>query len=169
MLKKISSPKITIVDSCAKARNFTDNHFDLCIINAPLPDESGKELSIELSKILTCQVIFVVKAEIFDIISAQVETHGIITIQKPVNTQIFELSLKITKAISARLNRLQSENCKLSQKIEDIKTIDRAKCILISYLGMSEAEAHKYIEKQAMDMRLSKRKICERILKTYES
>ena len=46
--------------------------------------------------------------------------------------------------------------------------IDRAKCILIQYLNMTEAEAHRYIEKQAMDMRSTKRVIAEGILRTYE-
>jgi len=34
---------------------------------------------------------------------------------------------------------------------------------------MSEAEAHRFIEKQAMDLRVTKREIASRILKTYEN
>ena len=37
------------------------------------------------------------------------------------------------------------------------------------YLNMSEAEAHRYIEKQAMDMRMTKKQVAESILKTYEN
>ena len=55
------------------------------------------------------------------------------------------------------------------QKIEDIKMIDRAKCILIQYLNMTESEAHRYIEKQAMDMRTTRKTIAEGILRTYEN
>ena len=58
---------------------------------------------------------------------------------------------------------------KLLQKIEDIKMIDRAKCILIQYLNMTESEAHRYIEKQAMDMRTTRKTIAEGILRTYEN
>ena len=64
---------------------------------------------------------------------------------------------------------IQIENKKLLQKIEDIRIIDRAKCLLISYLNMSEPEAHKYIERQAMDMRITKRQVAEGIIKTYEN
>ena len=67
------------------------------------------------------------------------------------------------------MQSMQSENRRLVQKLEDIRVVDRAKCMLISYLSMSESEAHKYIEKQAMDKRLTKREIAERILKTYEN
>ena len=57
----------------------------------------------------------------------------------------------------------------LKQRMEDIAVIDRAKMLLISHLAFSEAQAHRYIEKQAMDMRATKRAIAEEILKTYES
>ena len=63
---------------------------------------------------------------------------------------------------------LQSENERLKVKISEIRLIDRAKCILIQYLNMSEPQAHRYIEKQAMDLRVTKKEIAENILKTYE-
>lgn len=64
---------------------------------------------------------------------------------------------------------LQSENTKLHQKIQEIRLVDRAKCTLIQYLHMTEQDAHRYIEKQAMDLRMTRREIAEEILKTYES
>ena len=33
---------------------------------------------------------------------------------------------------------------------------------------MTEAEAHRYIEKQAMDLRISRREAAENIIKTYK-
>ena len=66
------------------------------------------------------------------------------------------------------MRRLCDENSKLTQKIEDVRIIDRAKCLLISYLKVNEQEAHRYIEKQAMDMRITRREVAEGILKTYE-
>ena len=54
-------------------------------------------------------------------------------------------------------------------KIEELRIVNRAKFVLIAYLKMSEATAHRYIEKQAMDMRITKREVAESILKTYEN
>ena len=73
--------------------------------------------------------------------------------------------------MSAARNRivgLQSENVRLQSKIEEIRLVDRAKCALIQYLNMTEPQAHRYIEKQAMDMRTTRREIAQNILKTYE-
>ena len=77
-------------------------------------------------------------------------------------------ALRLASATSKKIKAIREENLKLMQKIEDIRIVDRAKCILISNLSMTEAEAHRYIEKQAMDMRLPKRKVAEEILKIYE-
>ena len=85
------------------------------------------------------------------------------------NRAIFWSALKIATATFNKISILKNENNKLLQKIEDIRMIDRAKCILIQYLNMTEAEAHRYIEKQAMDMRTTKRSIADGILKTYEN
>ncbi len=82
--------------------------------------------------------------------------------------KIFWHILKLAIDTQIKLLEVQKENRELKQKIEDIRIIDRAKCVLISRLNLSEEEAHRAIEKQAMDMRASKRTIAEGILKTYE-
>ena len=46
--------------------------------------------------------------------------------------------------------------------------MDRAKCALIQYLQMSEPQAHRYLEKQAMDMRLTRAEVARSVLQTYE-
>ena len=53
--------------------------------------------------------------------------------------------------------------------MDALRTIDRAKYLLMQYLGMSEAQAHRYIERQAMNLRVSKKVIAEHIRKTYDN
>ena len=91
------------------------------------------------------------------------------TVAKPTTRTMFWSALKLAKSAVSRMRRMQEENSRLKQQIEDIRLVDRAKCILISYLGMSEQEAHRHIEKQAMDMRTTKRDVAEGILKMYEN
>ena len=57
----------------------------------------------------------------------------------------------------------------MKKTISDIKLIDRAKITLVEYLNMSEDESHKYIEKQAMDLRITKVEVAKSILKIYEN
>ncbi len=145
-----------------------EQDFDIVVINAPLRDEPGEQLSQHIVSLNKSQVLLIVKSELYDDISNSVEDYGVITVAKPINRNMFWFSLKLAKAAQGRLTRMQNENAKLVQKIDDIRVVDRAKHVLISYLKMNEAEAHKYIEKQAMDTRSTRRKVAEGILKLYE-
>ena len=57
----------------------------------------------------------------------------------------------------------------LQNKVAEIKTVDRAKLVLMQYLGFSEEAAHKYIEKEAMNSRKSRFEVASEILRTYEN
>ena len=170
ILRSFSCSRIAAVSSCAEAKRLLwERQFDLIIINAPLQDESGENLSKDIASKGISQVILIVKSEYYDPVSAVVENYGVITVSKPIDRNLFWTSLKLAKAAHIKLKAMQSENDKLLKKIEDIRIVSRAKCVLISCLNMSEDEAHKYIEKQAMDMRISRKAVAEEILNTYEN
>jgi len=165
-----SAKLIMVVQSCGEARRILlERDFDLVVVNAPLKDESGEGFAQHIASGSVSQVILAVGNEHFDAVSADCEDLGILTISKPVNKDVFWATLKLAIAAQNRLRHMRNENSMLKQKLEDIRIIDRAKCLLISRLNLSEKEAHRSIEKQAMDMRSSKREVAEVILKTYES
>ena len=149
-------------------RTMLERDFDLCIVNAPLADEFGDKLARDIASRGGAQVILVVKAEVYDEVSSTVEDDGVFTVSKPLSRAFFWNALKLAGAAWRRMNRLQHENSSLVRKIEDIRLVDRAKCLLMEYLGMSEAEAHRHIEKQAMNLRRPKREVAQDILKTYD-
>jgi len=168
MLKKASVIQISVLNSAGEARRlFLEQDFDLVIVNSPLLDESGENLSQYIAQKSLAQVIFAVNSEYFEAVSSVCESSGVLTIPKPVSKEFFWSALSLAKSAGNRIKRIQVENTQLKQKIEDIRIVDRAKCLLISHLKLSEQEAHRFIEKQAMDIRTSKRAIAEGILKTY--
>ena len=170
VLNAASIHDISTVDTCGEARRLLmERSFDLVVINAPLRDESGEILSRNIASQRISQVILIVKSEFYEEISALTEEYGVLTVSKPMNRALLWAAVKFAKSAGAQLKSAREENDKLKQKIEDIRIIDRAKCILISHLNMSEQRAHRYIEKQAMDMRSTKRTVAEGILKTYEN
>lgn len=170
MLKAASFLHHEIVETCGEARRLLlERDFDLVIINAPLRDETGENLSRHVAAKGLSQVILVVESAFFEEVSALVEEYGVLTVAKPVNKSLFWTAMKLAIAGGSRLKAKQEADRRLSSKVEDIRIIDRAKTALISYLHMSEIEAHRLIEKQAMDLRTTKRIVAETILKTYEN
>ncbi len=170
VLHAASFDHIVTAETAGEARRILiEQDFDVCVINAPLPDEHGERLAENIATKGISSVILCIKSEIYDEVSSKVEDYGIITVAKPINRALFWNALKVAISSYKRMQIIQNENNKLVKKIEDIRLVDRAKCLLISYLSMTEQEAHRYIEKQAMDQRISKKETAERILKTYES
>lgn len=155
-------------DAGEAARVLLEREFDLCLINTPLRDEFGLDLAQSLVDGGFTQVLVIVKGELFDQVVEKMEPFGVFVLAKPINRQLLWSSLQLMSAAYNRLKGMYSKNRKLLRKIEDIRLIDRAKCTLIVTLKMTEDQAHKYIEKQAMDMRLTRREVAERILRTYE-
>ena len=154
LLKAHDFVSIKKASSGSEARRMLiDNDFDLVIINSPLSDEFGHELALYLSDNFSAGIILIVKSDISDQVSSKVEDYGVYVLEKPLNKQMFYQSIKLINASQKKLMGLRKENSKLQVKIEEIKLVDRAKCTLIQYLKFTESQAHRYIEKQAMDMR----------------
>jgi len=167
-LAAVSIMQITTLNNAAEARRLLlEKDFDIIIIDSPLPDESGESFARHIAVKCISQAILAVNHEIFYEVSAVCHEDGVLVISKPVDKQTFWTTLSLAKSVSCKLKRMREENVKLKQKIEDIRIIDRAKCVLISYLNLTEQESHRFIEKQAMDLRSTKRLIAEEILKTY--
>ena len=70
-------------------------------------------------------------------------------------------------AARERLRQFQKKAVNVEEKMAEIRLVNRAKCLLIEKRGMTEAEAHRHIEKQSMDRCTSKKEIATEILKTY--
>lgn len=149
-----------------RLRNEAD--WSLILINTPLNDESGLELAMELAEQTMAAVLLLVKAELADTVMARVEQSGVMVVAKPVSRPLFEQAERFAMAARNRLTALHAENERLEKKLAEQRLIDRAKCVLIQYLGMTEQQAHRHIEKQAMDTRQTKTVVARNILSTYE-
>lgn len=170
LIKETGEYQIYTVKSGVQARQIAfANEFNSVIINTPLSDEFGTDLAKNIATFSASCVIMIVKDEMANEVSYKYDSMGIVVVPKPISKQLFLQSFKLACAMHNRLLGLKSENSQLKVKIDEMKLIDRAKCVLIQYLGMTEPMAHRYIEKQAMDMRISKIKVAENILKTYET
>ena len=149
-------------------RMLLETDVDLVILNAPLRDEFGTQLALNLSRDNLC-VLMLVPAESFDAVCYKVEDEGILTLSKPVSRNGLLGAIKLLTAMRGKLRKLDRQNQALQEKMQDIRTVNRAKWLLIEIKRMTENEAHYYIEKQAMDMRLSRREVAENIIRTYDA
>lgn len=143
--------------------------FDLFVINGGLADERGNELAMAISDAIDCGGVYIDDFSRIDMFGDDLMAVGILTLTRPITRAALSDAVRLVAAASVRTRVLKEKNEELSAKLEDLKYISRAKIVLMRSLGYSEEQAHKYIEKKSMDMRLSRRKVAIDILKTYEA
>jgi len=160
---------VEVVNSAGAARRKLNNQsFDLLIVNAPLKDERGANLAVDIASETGIGVLLFLDAAVFDEISVKTEQYGVLTLSKPTNRAIVTQSLKLLCATRQRLKRMEIKAQSFEEKIEEIKLINRAKILLMDKANLDEDGAHKFIEKLAMDSRSSKRRIAEEIIAKYK-
>ena len=148
-------------------RELLERSYDIVLINTPLPDDFGTRLAIDLSTDLGLGVIIFVRSENFSEVYDQVTDYGVLTVSKPANGQILLQSMLLVCATRERLRRMEKKTASIEEKMEEIRLVNRAKWVLIDNLKMNEAEAHRYIERQAMNSCTPKKQVAEEIIKQY--
>ncbi|MBP3918026.1 MAG: ANTAR domain-containing protein [Clostridia bacterium] len=163
---------VKIVGSIAEAqRQLLERFYDLVIINTPLPDDFGRKFAVELMGNRgesSTVVLLCVKNELYAEIYEKVMDYGIFTLRKPLSLQMIVQALDWMCAMRQRLCGLEKKTVSLEDKMAEIRIVNRAKWALIEVCKMTEADAHRYIEKQAMDRCISKKEVAEGILQTYQ-
>ena len=168
-LAELGYPRPLIVPSGSEARRrLLESDFELVIVNAPLPDEFGHELCEAAVEQTDAGVIFLAKAAAAEQLLGPTAEQGGLLLAKPLSKTLFTQAVHIAAASNHRLRRMRQENARLQEKIQQLRIISRAKCCLIEREGLTEAEAHRRIEKQAMDTRRERAEIAQEILDQYD-
>lgn len=159
---------VQIVSSVSLAKRvLLERSFDFVFINTPLPDDFGTRFAIEISGNKGTVILLLVRNEVYEEVCDKVTEYGILTLPKPASKQMVAHTLNFMAGIRERLRKLEKKSLSMEEKMKEIRLINRAKWVLIDELKMSEADAHRYIEKQAMDRCVSRREIAEEIISTY--
>ena len=158
LLIDLDCDNISTFTSGAIVRGVDISRFDSVIISTPLSDEFGLDLVADIAKDAKNGVVVLAKHEIADEVQKKIRFTGAFVLPRPFN-----------KVAHIGMAKLEEENRQLSQQLSDMKIVNRAKSMLMQYLNLTEEQAHRHIQKQAMDLRKTQRAVAEDILKTYQN
>ncbi|MGM9563523.1 MAG: ANTAR domain-containing response regulator [Faecousia sp.] len=161
------SPVRFAANISAAKRILLEKAFDLVIVNSPLPDDAGLRFAIDICSEKNGVVLLLVRSELYLATCGKVEEHGVYVLPKPTTKPVVAQALDWMIATRERLRKQEKKAVSLEDKMQEIRIVNRAKWMLIEHLQMREADAHRYIEKMAMDRCVSRRQISEEIIKTY--
>lgn len=162
-------PMNVVSNISAAKRAVAERDFDFVVINAPLPDDSGVRFALDTADAYPAAVIlFLARAEQYEDAYDKLAVHGVFLIKKPIARAVFEVAVDWLISARERLRRSEKRALSIKEKMSEIRLVNRAKWLLIRELNMSEPDAHRYIEKQAMDRCVSRKAVAEEIVRTYQ-
>ncbi len=143
--------------------------FTMVFVDLPFTKDAHEFAFLRsMAQFSNAALVVLVKRNLYDLVRSKVEENGIFTLMKPIDKDILIQLIAFAQAASHRYDHVKKKQAQMVEKIKAIKRIDRAKCLLIQNEYMSEEEAHKHLEKEAMNARKTRLEIANAIIKEYE-
>ena len=136
------------------------------IILVDYSEGEGTDFAIDASDSLST-ILLLTPPSLFEEISYRVEGYGIIAITNPFDQFYFYNMIKAAIAVQYKVQVISSQTTKLKVKMEEIKQVNRAKMLLMQNMQMTEQEAHRYLEKEAMDRGMKRTAVADEIIRRY--
>ena len=160
-------PVRIVSDVNAAKRTCSERSYDFIIVNSPLANDTGVRFAIDNAGLKGAVVLLLVRAEQYSGVYDKATVHGVFTLSKPLSRANLSLALSWMESARELLRKNEEKSISVEAKMEEIRLVNRAKWLLISELKMEEPQAHRYIEKQAMDRCISKKEVATEIIRSY--
>ena len=141
--------------------------YDFIIVNTTAQADAGIRFALNASKTNSSIVLLLVKSEDYDETYDKVADHGIFLLGKPLGKQTLLATISCMVSAKERMRSLTNKVHLAEEQAAELRLTNRAKWLLIGKEGMTEQEAHRFIEKQAMDSCSPRKKIALEIINRY--
>jgi AmiR/NasT family two-component response regulator len=135
---------------------------DLAILDVKMPLMDGISAAERIAG--QCAVLILTAFSQKDLVDRASAAGAIAYVVKPFTLVDLQPSIEIAIARHRQMKALESEVQDIHERLESRKIIDRAKGILMAALNLSEPDAFTWIQKTAMDRRVSMRKVAEAVI-----
>lgn len=149
-------------------RRILERSYDVVLINTPLPDDFGSKLAMDLAAERHTEVILFIANDLYEATYDRVMEYGVLTIPKPTSPAILRRALDWVRAAVEKMRQIEKKTVSLEDKMAEIRIVNHAKWALIEHCHMTEADAHRTIEREAMNRCLTRREIAQSILQAYK-
>ncbi len=140
----------------------------LAVLDLPLPDEFGTELAADLGESTLTQALLLSPAEPYPLLAEQGIRGGFLVLPKPADGDLLRQAVGLLLSAGRKMAAMERRAASAEQKVADLRFVGRAKLLLMEREHMSESEAHRYLEKTAMDLGMKVRQVAIRVIHRYD-
>jgi response regulator NasT len=132
---------------------------DLVILDVKMPRLDGIAAAQRIASQRIAPVVMLTAFSQRDLVESARDAGAMAYLVKPFGKSDLLPAIEMAVSRFAELQQLEAEVADLSERLETRKVVDRAKGVLQEKLGLSEPDAFRWIQKTAMDLRLSMREV----------
>ncbi|NPV54480.1 MAG: ANTAR domain-containing protein [Firmicutes bacterium] len=155
-------------DGSSALRGIRSLEPEVVVLDSELPALNGFEVARIVEEDHLAPVVLIASQTSWEFVEKAKESSVSAYLVRPVSERDLIPAIELAIVNYERRSRLQDKIRELEESLESRKVIERAKGVLMKTMGLSEGEAYRLIQKQAMDKSTSMRAIAEAILLTYE-
>lgn len=137
---------------------------DLVVMDIQMPKKNGIEAAKEIAEARIAPVVMLTAFSQRELVEGARDAGAMAYVVKPFEASDLVPAIEIALARFAEIRTIEDEISDLSERLLSRKAVDQAKALLQSGLGLNEAEAFRWIQKTAMDLRKSMREVAEGVI-----
>ncbi len=137
---------------------------DLVVLDVKMPKLDGISAAQRIAAQRIAPVVILTAFSQRDLVERARDAGAMAYLVKPFNKHDLVPAVEMAVSRFAELQMLEAEVADLTERLETRKLVDRAKGVLQAQLELSEPESFRWIQKTAMDLRLSMRQVAEGVI-----
>jgi two-component system, response regulator PdtaR len=137
---------------------------DLCILDIKMPVMDGLAAAEKIADARIAPVVILTAFSQRELVERARAAGAMAYLVKPFQKGDLVPAIEIALSRFAELQALEAEVASLTDRLETRKAVERAKGAMMTKYAMTEAQAFKWIQRTAMDHRLTMREVADRIL-----
>lgn len=137
---------------------------DLVILDVKMPVLDGIAAAERIAAARIAPVVILTAFSQRDLVERARDAGAMAYLVKPFSQTDLVPAIEMAMSRFAELSLLEAEVADLTERLETRKSVDRAKSVLQQQLDLSEPDAFRWIQKTAMDLRLSMRQVADGVI-----
>jgi len=137
---------------------------DLVVLDVKMPKLDGITAAARIAEQRIAPVVILTAFSQRELVERARDAGAMAYLVKPFNRNDLVPAIEMAASRFAELQQLEAEVSDLTERLETRKTVDRAKGVLQAQLGLSEPESFRWIQKTAMDLRLSMKDVASGVV-----
>ena len=137
---------------------------DLVVLDVKMPRLDGITAAQRIAEQRIAPVVILTAFGQREVVERARDAGAMAYVVKPFTKNDLVPAIEMAVSRHAEIRALEAEISGLNDQLETRKAVERAKGVLQDQLGISEPEAFRWIQKTAMDLRLSMRQVADGVV-----